>query len=98
MAYNVTWSPEALDDVDEIAAFLARSSRRYAATVVDKIFQATRNLDTFPFAGRVVPEVGENLIRERLVMEYRLIYKIDGSDVMVLAVIHGRRLFPFEVE
>lgn len=87
-----------VEDVDEIAAFLARASRRYASTVVDKIFQATRNLDTFPFAGRVVPEVGDNLIREKLVLDYRLIYKIDGSDVIVLAVIHRRRLFPFEVD
>jgi len=66
--------------------------------VVDKLLQSTRNLATFPFAGRVVPEVGEETIREKLVLDYRVIYKIDGSEVIVLAVIHARRLFPFEVD
>lgn len=97
MAYDVVWSPEALEDVDEIAEFIARASPTYAATVVDKLLDAARKLSTFPFAGRVVPEVGNDLIREKLVLDYRLIYRLHDEEVIVLAVIHGKRLFPFEI-
>ncbi|MEP7338521.1 MAG: type II toxin-antitoxin system RelE/ParE family toxin [Acidobacteriota bacterium] len=97
MAYDVAWSPEAIEDVDEIAEFIARASPRYASTVVDKLLDAARKLSTFPFAGRVVPEVGNETIREKFVLDYRLIYRIHDEDVTILAVIHGKRLFPFEI-
>jgi toxin ParE1/3/4 len=44
MAYSVVWSPNALDDVDEIAAYITRDSPTYAAAVVEKILDITRNL------------------------------------------------------
>ncbi|MGE0130545.1 MAG: type II toxin-antitoxin system RelE/ParE family toxin [Blastocatellales bacterium] len=98
MAYEVVWSPEALDDVDGIAEFIARNSPSYASAVVDKLLDAARKLKTFPFAGRVVPEVGNEMIREKFVLDYRLIYRVHDEEVVVVAVIHGKRLFPFEVE
>jgi toxin ParE1/3/4 len=64
MAYSVVWSPNALDDVDEIAAYIARDSPTYAAAVVEKILNTTRNLQNFPLLGRIVPESNEESIRE----------------------------------
>lgn len=66
MDYTVTWSPEALDDVDTIAEYIARDSRFYAGAVVDKIIETSRKLKDFPKAGRVVPELGDNNLREPL--------------------------------
>ena len=97
MAYEITWSPEAIEDVEEIAEFIARVSPNYASTVVDTLLDAARKLSTFPFAGRVVPEIGDDLIREKLVLDYRLIYRVYDEGVTILAVIHGKRLFPFEL-
>jgi len=97
MDYNVIWSPEAIEDIDGIAEFLARASTNYAATVVDKLLDAARKLTTFPFAGRVVPEVGNEMIREKFVLDYRLIYRIQADEVTIVAVIHVKRHFPFDV-
>jgi toxin ParE1/3/4 len=74
MAYSVVWSPNALDDVDEIAAYIARDSPTDAAAVVEKILDITRNLQNLPLLGRIVPESNEESIRERFVYSYRLIY------------------------
>jgi toxin ParE1/3/4 len=60
--------------VDEIAAYIARDSPTYAAAVVEKILDITRNLQNFPLLGRIVPESNEESIRERFVYSYRLIY------------------------
>lgn len=97
MVYRVSWSPEALDDVKAIAEFIERDSPIFARAVVQKLLDAARNLNTFPNAGRIVPEFGEDTIRERFVYNYRLIYRVRGSTVLVAAVVHGKRMLePFE--
>jgi len=92
MDYRVTWSPEALADVDAIAEYIHRDSPAYARAVTDKIIDTTRTFKRFPKAVRVVPELDNQAIRERFVYSYRLIYRLEGSSVLIVAVIHGKRL------
>ena len=92
MGYKVVWSPEALIDVDSIAEYVARDSEFYAASVIKKICGASRDLKKFPMMGRIVPEVGERTIRECLIYNYRLIYRVSDDVVTIAAVIHGSRL------
>jgi len=42
--------------------------------------------------GRVVPEFGEPLIRERFHRQYRIIYRVIEGGIEVDAVLHGARL------
>jgi toxin ParE1/3/4 len=42
--------------------------------------------------GRIVPEIGDAEIRERFVYSYRLVYKIQAEVIIIVAVIHGKRL------
>lgn len=88
----VIWSPEALEDVDDIAGYIARDSVFYAAAVVEKMLVAASGLNRFPQSGRIVPELNQPDIRERFVYSYRLIYRIEPARILVAAVIHGRRL------
>jgi plasmid stabilization system protein ParE len=60
--------------------------------VVNKIRDTSRALRRFSNAGRVVPEVGDDTIRERFIYSYRLIYQVRGDNVVIVAVVHGRRL------
>lgn len=57
MAHQVMWSPTALEDIEAIANYISRDSVSYASTVVRRIINSTRNLESFPFAGRIVPEL-----------------------------------------
>lgn len=50
------------------------------------------DLNRFPQAGRVVPELNQPDLRERFVYSYRLIYRIEPQRILVTAVIHGKRL------
>jgi plasmid stabilization system protein ParE len=88
----IVWSPEALEDVDDIAGYIARDSAFYAAAVVEKMLAVASGLNQFPQSGRVVPELNQPDIRERFVYSYRLIYRIESQRILVVAVIHGRRL------
>jgi plasmid stabilization system protein ParE len=64
MAYQVVWSPTALEDIEAIASYISRDSVSYAGTVVSRVINSTRNLESFPFAGRIVPEFDSKSIRE----------------------------------
>ena len=88
----VVWSPEALEDVDDIAAYIVRDSVFYAAAVVEKLLASASGLKQFPQSGRIVPELNQPDIRERFVYSYRLIYRIEAARILVTAVVHGRRL------
>ena len=96
MAYKIVWSPKAIDDADSIALYLSRDSTSYAAAVVRRILNTARSIEAFPFAGRVVPELGDTNIREKFVYSYRIIYRIEETTVTVAAVIHGNRLLDSE--
>lgn len=92
MARPLAWSPEALEDLELIAEYIERDSAFYARAVVTKLVDMARALGEFPELGRVVPELGEANIRERFVYSYRLIYRVEAERILILAVIHGRRL------
>lgn len=92
MAFSINWSPEAVEDLDAIAEYIAKDSRLYAESVVGKVMEMTASLANFPERGRIVPELSENNIRERFVYSYRVIYKINDTDILIVAIIHGKRL------
>ena len=92
MEYVVSWSPTALDDVDALAEYINRDSPAYTRAVVNKILETARDLSDFPNAGRIVPELDDEAIRERFIYSYRLIYRVQDNDVLIVAVVHGRRL------
>ena len=92
MDHEVVWSPAALEDVESLAEYIARDSEFYARAVVDKILDMARRLKDFPASGRIVPELEDETIRERFIYSYRLIYRLYGNKITILAVIHGKRL------
>ena len=64
----------------------------YAAGVVRTVINQTRMLSRFPRSGRRVPEFDDENIRELLAYSYRVIYRIQDEEVLIAAVIHGKRL------
>jgi len=67
MGFKVIWSPEAVEDLEAIAEYIERDSEFYAKAVVSKILDVARSIKDFPKIGRIVPEIGDENIRERFV-------------------------------
>jgi toxin ParE1/3/4 len=91
---ELIWSPQAFQDLDEIAAFIDRASPRYAQTLVQQVFALAATIPTQPRLGAEVPEFERDDIRERLVQNFRVIYRLRGEDVEIITVIHGARQLP----
>ena len=92
MDLEVKWSPEATEDLESIAEYIARDSEYYARAVITEILSVSRSLAEFPGLGRIVPETGDEHIRERFIYSYRLVYRLEPDRILIVAAIHGKRL------
>jgi toxin ParE1/3/4 len=86
---EVTWTDQALDDLDAVCLFIARDAPRYAERFADRLFETAQHLATFPRAGRVVSEFGREDVRETIVQNYRVVYRVLPDEVEILTIHHG---------
>lgn len=89
----VIWSNPAKADLRSIHDFIAHDSRHYAKQVTQDMAAKTDILDELPRVGKVIPELGDDNLRELHLYSYRILYEIRTQGVFVLAVIHKRREF-----
>ncbi|MGH7859997.1 MAG: type II toxin-antitoxin system RelE/ParE family toxin [Candidatus Binatia bacterium] len=90
---KVRWSEPALAHLDAIHDYIAQQASPYVAERFLKRLVATVDpLEPFPQLGRRVPEA-EGHYRELVCRQYRLVYRAGADDILVVAVIHGRREF-----
>ena len=59
--------------------------------MVRKILRVGRLLENFPNRGRVVPELRDPNLRELQAAGYRVIYKVESEETVIVTVLHGRR-------
>lgn len=93
MGFKVILTPQSLDDLKAIVAFIARDNPVRARTFGNELIDRALSIATFPELGRVVPEIGEPAVREVIHGAYRVIYEIfkDENTVYVLRFWHGAR-------
>jgi len=90
---EVIWTIQSIEDIENIAEYIAKDSERYAQVQVQDFFEATKALEEFPKSGRIVPELNNKDIREIFVGFYRVIYHLSSKErIEVLAVHHSYRL------
>lgn len=76
----ISWSPQALRDLESIRDCVARDSVAYADLVVRRIVASVDRLAAFPDSGRVVPE--------------RIVYRRLPEAVEIVTVFRASRLLP----
>ena len=92
MAHRIVWSRRAVQDLDSLTTYIAADSPAYAGVVLKNIVNQTRILARFPRAGRKVPEFDDENVRELVVYSYRIIYRLQDDEALIVAVIHGKRI------
>jgi len=90
---TVVWSRQAQDDLAAIRSYIARDSEHYAQLTVDRLVTAPDRLLAWPRSGRIVPEVGDESLRELIMGPYRLVYRLHTDHIGIVTVFHGARAF-----
>lgn len=89
---SIKWTSQAVEDLEEIYFYIAKSSKLYAKRQIDRIRYQTNVLQLHPKSGKPVPEYTYESVREILVGRYRIIYAIvDENRVDILTVHHSSR-------
>jgi len=94
---KIIWSPLSIDRITEIARYIAIDNNRAANTWIEEIFNRVEQLQSFPRSGRIVPELNEDIIREIVYGNYRIIYRIEMEQISILTIRNIRQILP-EIE
>jgi len=86
---NVHWTDTAIEHLESIQAYIAKTSPDYALRTVERLIRRSEQIAAFPESGRVVPEFEVPQIREVLEGPYRVVYYIKPDQIDVLAVLHS---------
>lgn len=91
MARKIRWSPRAVSNFEDICDYIARDSEYYASLFAKRVNSLVKNIPQFPKAGRVVPEYGDENIREKIYENYRIVYRIKEEMVEIVAICHAAK-------
>ena len=92
---KVRWTQQAVEDLRSIRLFIERDSPRYGRLVAERLYEATSRLEFFPYSGRPVPELGREEIRELIVGDYHIVYRVVEDAALLLTIYRSSRLFPW---
>ena len=88
----IVWAPRALDDLDALVEYIACDSQVHARRFAARIFQRVESLASQPESGSWLPEDDRGIYRQILQNPYRIIYRHDQEEVLIVAVHHAARL------
>ena len=94
---DIRWTDQAVEDLESIANFIARDSENYAKMFVNKIMNSLEQVKTFPMSGRVVHEFKQNNIREVILGNYRIIYRVKDDVAELLTIHHSAQLLSVSI-
>ena len=89
---RINWTFQAKEDLNAIAEYISKDSKRYAKLQVIRLKNRTRILKTQIRTGKIVPEINRENIRELIEGSYRIIYKIvENNQIDILTIHHSAR-------
>jgi toxin ParE1/3/4 len=88
---EIIWTNPALDDIDDIAEYIALSNLLSAKKLVSKIFDKVERIEMLPESGKKPIELTSLNYREVIVNPCRIFYKIDNDKVYILHVMRQER-------
>ncbi len=93
-SFHIVWAERAEKDLLAIVGHIARDHPSNALNILRKIKKATSRLYHSPARGRTIPELQEQGVlqyRELIITPWRVMYRISGKSVFILAVLDSRQ-------
>ena len=91
---EVKWTRQAIQTVNEFVDFIVQDDYATAEQWALELINQTDKLADFPQLGRVVPEYDDETLRELIVDNYRIPYRIKDTTIYIEAVWHIRQIPP----
>ena len=97
--YLVEITKVAERDATSIFAYIVRDNPDAAVKWIEEIERQIDSLETFPERSPIIPESKElgRQYHHLIFGNYRTIFRIQGSKVIIMRVVHGARLLNLEI-
>jgi len=91
---KIIWTSEALNNIIEIENYISQDNPSKAIEFTDFLISKCKYLINHPEMGRVVTELNNPGIREFIVKDYRIVYRVFEDEIQVLTVFEGYCFLP----
>ncbi len=91
---KLRWTDRSRRDLIDIGRYIARDKPGAARRWVERLRRRAKAAAKQPLAGRRVPELGHENVREVLVGNYRIVYEIQKREIRILTVFEGHQRLP----
>ena len=88
---QIKWTEPALNDLIEIAEYIALDKPAAAKKLVRNVFKSIKRLKDFPESGKKSSELPKTNYREVIVGPCRIFYRVEGKKAFILYVMRGER-------
>lgn len=88
---QVIWTEPALNNLNDIAEYIALNNLYAAKQLVERVFEKVERLEQFPNSGKVPEELPDLNYRELVVNPCRVFYKVESDAVYILNVLRQER-------
>jgi toxin ParE1/3/4 len=89
---KLIWTEPALQDLDEVAEYIALDDPLAAGNYVQKIFDRVERLAIYPNSGKRPKELPRTPYREIVVPPCRIFYRVENETAYILYVMRSERL------
>ena len=83
---RIIWTEPALDQLDEVAEYIALDNPVVACELVARVFKKVDRLEQFPNSGKEPPELPDSIYHEIVCSPCRIFYRREGQNVLILHV------------
>lgn len=88
---QIIWTKKAIKDLKHIDEIISMDSIFYAERFINKLIFRVDQLIEFPESGRIVPEKEDVSIRELIEGNYRIFYRWNKNEVIILRIHNSAR-------
>jgi len=88
---EIVWTSPALDQLEEIAEYIALDKPEAASGLVKEVFSTVDRLAQFPDSGHIPSELPNSIYRELYVKPCRIFYRREDNSVFIAHIMREER-------
>ncbi|WP_050030572.1 type II toxin-antitoxin system RelE/ParE family toxin [Verrucomicrobium sp. BvORR034] len=89
---RIVWAEPALQDLDQIADYIALDHPPAAKKLVQRVFKKVEMLRTFPELGTTPHDLPDSRYRHLVINPLRVFYRVAGNTIFIVYVMRAERL------
>lgn len=91
---KLIWSQRSRRDLVKIGRYISQDNREAAKHWVKRLRNRAQQAAEYPYSGRMLPESFQSEVREILLGNYRIIYRIENDFIVVMTIFEGHQQLP----